>query len=99
MNGWISSGIGRLRLVTLLEGISWLILLFIAMPLKYVYGQPEWTRIVGTAHGALFVFFLLFLIMQSIQYNWKMRRTFLVFLSSLIPFGFIYADRKYLQEP
>ena len=48
----------HLRLVALLEGSSFLVLLFIAMPLKYLADQPLAVRIVGSIHGLLFVIFM-----------------------------------------
>ncbi|UTW62418.1 DUF3817 domain-containing protein [bacterium SCSIO 12741] len=98
MKNWLTTGLGRLRLITLLEGISWLVLLFVAMPLKYFFDQPEWTKMVGSAHGALFVLFVMLLMKQSMEYNWKFSRSLLLFLSSLVPFGFIYADKRLLKE-
>lgn len=89
--------LGKLRLVGIAEGISFLILLFIAMPLKYGAGMPEAVRIVGTAHGILFVLFLLYLLSCKIERDWPMRKAMALVGWSMLPFGNFYADAKILK--
>lgn len=86
------------RGISLLEGLSLLALLFIAMPLKYIWGNPEYVRIVGMAHGLLFVAYVLFAIMTKFELNWKVKTLFIVFAASVIPFGTFYVDKKYLSK-
>jgi integral membrane protein len=89
--------LGRLRVIAFAEGISFLILLFIAMPLKYIWGQPMAVRQVGSAHGLLFVLYILLVVMCRIEYNWSARKTWILLLISVIPFGNFYADKHYLR--
>lgn len=84
---------GRLRLVAFVEGISYLVLLGIAMPLKYAADMPQAVRIVGSAHGALFVALCLALLMVLVEGRLTFVRSVLVFLSSLLPFGTFVIDR------
>lgn len=93
----IKSALGRLRVIAFLEGVSYLILLGIAMPLKYLAGIPEAVRVVGMAHGVLFVLFVILLIQVAVERSWSFKKTFLSFLSSLIPFGTFYADVKWFR--
>ena len=93
----IKSALGRLRIIAFLEGVSYLILLGIAMPLKYLAGIPEAVRVVGMAHGVLFVLFVILLIQVAVERSWSFKKTFLSFLSSLIPFGTFYADVKWFR--
>lgn len=86
--------IAFLRTVAFIEGISYLILLFIAMPLKYAWGKPEMVRIVGMAHGVLFVTFCISLLHTFIVAKWPLGRAALVFLASIIPFGPWLIDRR-----
>ena len=86
------------RGISLLEGLSLLALLFVAMPLKYVWGNPEYVRVVGMAHGLLFVAYILFAIMTKFELNWKVKTLFIVFAASVIPFGTFYVDKKYLSK-
>jgi len=86
------------RGISLLEGLSLLALLFVAMPLKYVWGNPEYVRIVGMAHGLLFVAYILFAIMTKFELNWKPKTLLIVFVASVIPFGTFYVDKKYLSK-
>lgn len=86
------------RGISLLEGLSLLALLFIAMPLKYIWGNPEYVRIIGMAHGLLFVAYVLFAIMTKFELNWKIKTLFIVFAASVIPFGTFYVDKKYLSN-
>ena len=86
------------RGISLLEGLSLLALLFVAMPLKYIWGNPEYVRIVGMAHGLLFVAYILFAIMTKFELNWKSKTLLIVFVASVIPFGTFYVDKKYLSK-
>ncbi|MBF9224019.1 DUF3817 domain-containing protein [Hymenobacter ruricola] len=69
MKELLLTGLGRLRLVAILEGVSFLVLLLVAMPLKYLAGQPQAVRPVGMAHGLLFVLYCFLLIQQKIFYR------------------------------
>lgn len=93
----LKTPLGRLRIIAFAEGMSFLILLFIAMPLKYIWQQPMAVRQVGSIHGLLFVLYVLLLVMCSIEYRWKWGKTALLFLASIIPFGTFYADKRYLR--
>ncbi|MEL7369613.1 MAG: DUF3817 domain-containing protein [Myxococcota bacterium] len=92
------SAVAWLRTVGIVEGISWLVLLFIAMPLKYGFGQPAAVRIVGTAHGGLFVLFVVLLGVAHIVRRWTIVRSFGLFLSALFPFGFLFVERSLKTE-
>ena len=88
------TSLGRLRIIAFLEGISFLLLVFIAVPLKYWAGMPTPTQILGMAHGALFVLYILFLIQVVIDLGWNFQKTALGLLASVVPFGTFYADAK-----
>jgi integral membrane protein len=94
----LKSSLGRLRIIAFLEGISFLLLLGIAMPLKYMAGIPEGVQIIGMAHGVLFVLYVLLLIQVTIEKNWSWTKAALGFLASLVPFGTFYADAKWFKE-
>lgn len=93
----LSNTLGRLRLTGILEGISYLILLAIAMPLKYLSGKPEMVSVVGMAHGVLFVLYIALTLLSKMQYIWTWNRVFLLWLASIIPFGTLYVDYKLLR--
>ncbi|MDQ3290757.1 MAG: DUF3817 domain-containing protein [Bacteroidota bacterium] len=90
--------IRRFRVVGIIEGISYLILLGIAMPLKYWAGIPEMVKIVGWAHGVLFVLFGVALLNVWIARRWSFGRAVLAFLASLVPFGTFIFDRSLKRE-
>jgi integral membrane protein len=94
----LTTALGRLRIVAFVEGISFLVLLGIAMPLKYFFDLPQAVRVVGMAHGLLFVLYVLLLIQVAIEYRWSFLKVVLAFLASLIPFGTFYADVKWFRE-
>lgn len=94
---YLTTTIGRLRLVGFLEGVSFLLLLGVAMPLKYFAGQPEAVRVVGMAHGILFLLYLWATVLAALEYKWSWSRSLLVALASLLPFGPFYADTKWLK--
>lgn len=90
--------IGRLRLISLLEGISFLVLLGIAMPLKYAAGMPGAVKVVGWAHGVLFVLFLLALGEAQAAGRWPFSRIAGAFIASVVPFGSFVLERKLRAE-
>ena len=93
----LKSQIGRLRLVGILEGISFLTLLFIAMPLKYMMGLPQAVKVMGALHGALFILYLISLIETKIEFDWSYKRVAILIVASLLPFGTFYTDNKILN--
>ena len=92
MNLLISS-LGRLRVVAFLEGMSFLVLLLIAMPLKYAFGQPLAVKHVGMAHGVLFVTYAFLLLIVGLERGWGFRKMALGFVASLVPLGTFWADK------
>jgi len=96
---WIKTSLGRLRVIGFWEGVSFLVLLGIAMPLKYFAGQPGAVRVVGMAHGILFMLYVWAAIQTALDRNWTWRRTGLVLLASVLPAGPFVVDAKLLREP
>ena len=86
--------IAFLRTIALIEGASFLVLLFLAMPLKYILGWPQAVRVVGMAHGVLFVIFCLSLLQTWIVARWPIGRAALIFGASIVPFGPWLIDRR-----
>jgi len=93
----LSSALARLRLVGFLEGVSFLVLLVVAMPLKYFAGMPEAVRVVGMAHGALFIGYVLTIIHAHLEYDWPWKRSALLLLAAFLPLGPFIADKKILR--
>lgn len=87
-----------LRKVGLLEGVSLLVLLFIAMPLKYVWQQPGAVKIVGWIHGVLFVLFVLLLLRVYDQKSWPFKKVIIGFVAAFLPFGTFIFDRQLKKE-
>lgn len=88
----LSDALGRFRLIALLEGTSYLLLLFIAMPLKYMMDMPQMVTWVGRAHGLLFVLYVLAGISVAIDRRWSVKLMAGAFVASLIPFATFYLD-------
>ena len=84
------------RIISVLEAIAFLVLLGIAMPLKYIWDMPEMVQTVGMAHGVLFVLYVLGAIYMFKKLNWTVLELFIVIMCSVLPFGPFYAERKYL---
>jgi integral membrane protein len=93
----LKTAVGRLRFIGWWEGVSFLVLLGIAMPLKYLAGEPGAVRVVGMAHGLLFVLYVLAAIHAALEYNWSWKRTSLVLLASVVPAGPFIVDAKILR--
>lgn len=92
------SDIGRLRMAGIAEGISFVTLLFIAMPAKYIAGDPGLVWYVGWVHGFLFLLYILALITVKINLEWKFKRTIVAFVASLVPFGTFIMDKSLRKE-
>ena len=86
------------RLVALLEGVSYILLLFVAVPLKYWGGDEQWVKLLGMPHGLLFVSYVIFAFLIKENENWGMKDLGIVLLASILPFGTFYVDWKYLKK-
>ena len=86
--------VSLLRLAAIVEGLSLLLLLFIAMPLKYYYGNMEIVPVVGMTHGILFIVFVVLSSFVSQRKAWSDRFWALLVLSSIVPFATFAMDRK-----
>ena len=84
----------KFRKIAKLEGISFLILLFIAMPLKYVVGLEVATKIVGPIHGGLWMWFLYLQYLAYKEYEWDIKFNLFAFIMSIVPFGTMWLDKK-----
>lgn len=88
---------GRFIHIARWEGTSYLLLLFIAMPLKYGFGWGYAVTYVGWVHGLLFAAYGLALVQIWVQERWSFGRAFLAGLVSLLPFGTFWFEKKYLK--
>ena len=86
-----------LRYSALTEGVSWLVLLFIAMPLKYVWGDPSFVKIVGMAHGVLFILLIALLLQTFMEERINMKEAITIFVASFLPFGTFFTDKSLRQ--
>jgi integral membrane protein len=86
--------IKQFRIVAFLEGWSFLILLFVAMPLKYMMGILIATKIAGMLHGVLFIWFIIALFGAAKEQEWDFKFSTLAFIASVIPFGTFFLDKK-----
>jgi integral membrane protein len=84
----------RFRWISLIEGISFLVLLFIAMPLKYTMDMPLAVTYVGWAHGALFILYIYLVFPTARSLKWEFSRTLFAIIASVIPFGPFIFDRN-----
>lgn len=96
---FLTTDVGRLRLLGMIEGVSMLLLLFVAMPLKYWAGKPEMVTVVGQAHGLLFILLVVFALYLGIKNAWSFKKvTFWVWVGSVFPFGTFVVDHKILKK-
>lgn len=85
------------RIVAFLEGVSYILLLGIAVPIKYGFNDPTYVKLLGMPHGLLFVAYIFLAFMVSSELNWKSKTLWIVLLASIIPFGTFYIEKKYLK--
>ncbi|WP_417887906.1 DUF3817 domain-containing protein [Zunongwangia sp.] len=85
------------KIISTLEAISFLLLLLVAMPLKYIWGMPQMVQVLGMAHGILFVLYVLGAYYMYEILNWKIKSLLVAIFCSVIPFGPFYVERKMLK--
>jgi integral membrane protein len=99
MKNLLLTQVGRLRIIAILEGISLLILVFVAMPLKYILHYEDGSKIMGPIHGALFLLFVFNTLSVGVAQGWKFKTTtWKVLLACIIPFGTFYIDKHILKK-
>lgn len=99
MKKYFITSIGRLRLYGFLEGVSLLVLVLIAVPLKYYFDNPSWVKSIGPVHGALFLLFVFNALRVGVEEHWKFKETtWKVIVACFIPFGTFYLDHKLLRH-
>ncbi|RCR70755.1 DUF3817 domain-containing protein [Larkinella punicea] len=94
----LKTPLSRFRFIGILEGISYLVLLGIAMPLKYWAGWPLAVKYVGWAHGVLFIAYLIALIAVAFDRRWSFVRVIVAFIASLVPFGTFWLEGRLKRE-
>lgn len=91
---FLTMNIQTLRVVGFLEGISFLLLLFVAMPMKYIFDNPILVKYVGMGHGVLFILFLIVLFVVCEKQKWSLKMFILGLIASILPFGPFVFDTK-----
>jgi integral membrane protein len=94
----LSTSLGRFRTISFIEGVSALLLFFVAMPIKYIGGIPEAVKYPGWVHGLLFVLYIFIMLETAISNRWSFKLIVLATLASIIPFGPFVFDRYFLKE-
>jgi integral membrane protein len=90
--------IALFRITGWLEGGSYLLLLFVAMPLKYIWDQPLAVSIVGMAHGVLWIVYCAAALWLALRDQWGIKKLLYAWIASLLPFGPFVFDHKYLYR-
>lgn len=86
------------RIVGVLEGVSYLLLLFVATPIKYFGNDEHYVKLLGMPHGMLFIIYIVLAFMLKAPEKWDQKTFRIVLVASIIPFGTFYMDKKYLQN-
>lgn len=84
--------------ISTLEAVSFLVLLFVGMPLKYMAGNPTWVEVLGPIHGVLFILYVIGAIYMAKKLKWTNKMLLISILCSVLPFGPFYVERKYLPK-
>ena len=85
------------KIVAFLEGVSYILLLFIAVPIKYWGGDEKWVKLLGMPHGILFFGYVALAVFLNSIEDWSYRDLFVILICSIFPFGTFYVDWKYLK--
>lgn len=86
------------KIVSLLEGLSYLFLLFGGVPYKYLAGNPALVKALGMPHGLLFIAYIVIALLIREEMKWDGKTTFIVLIASILPFGTFYVNKKYVDE-
>tara|TARA_B100001287_G_C22636764_1_gene507965 strand:+ start:940 stop:1227 length:288 start_codon:yes stop_codon:yes gene_type:complete len=86
------------RIIALLEGLSFIFLVFLGMPLKYLYGNEILIKLLGMPHGILFIIYVLTAILFKNKLELNIKELLIVLIASVIPFGTFYIDYKFLKS-
>lgn len=86
------------RITSFLEGLSYILLLFVGVPLKYVGQNEIVVKLLGMPHGVLFVAYIVIALLIRARMKWDGKTTLVVLVASILPFGTFYINRKYLKE-
>ena len=90
--------VGRVRVVGMMEGVSFLLLMGVAMPLKYWAGMPAAVKWTGWIHGILFILYGLVVLMALLHGRLSFRKAVLAFVASLVPLGPFLLDRRLVED-
>jgi len=86
------------RVIAFLEGISYVALIFIAVPVKYWMGNEQYVKLIGMPHGVLFITYIFLALLFKKQENWNFKIFSIIILASILPFGTFYVDTKYFSK-
>ncbi len=86
------------KIVSFLEGVSYILLLLIAVPIKYIGGNECWVKILGMPHGVLFILYIIMACIIKKKQQWSNKEFLIILIASLIPFGTFYVNNKYLKK-
>ena len=86
------------RIIAFLEGLSYVLLLGIATPIKYLANDPQYVKLLGMPHGLLFIGYIVLAILLRPEMKWNIKTFSIILIASIIPFGTFYIDRKYLKN-
>ncbi|WP_299554583.1 DUF3817 domain-containing protein [Seonamhaeicola sp.] len=91
------SFVNLFRVIAFLEGVSYILLLFIATPIKHFADDPQYVKLLGMPHGILFMLYVVLAFVLKSDYNWDAKQFRGVLLAAIIPFGTFFIERKYLK--
>jgi len=86
------------RIIALLEGVSYILLMTIGLYFKYLLNDDTYVKLLGMPHGILFMLYILIAFLLRKQEQWSFINFVIILFASLIPFGTFYIDRKYLLK-
>ena len=92
------SMLNTFRIIAFLEGVSYILLLFVAVPVKYLMDDSQYVKMLGMPHGLLFISYITLAILLRSEFKWNTKNFGFILLASIIPFGTFYIDRKYLKH-
>lgn len=90
--------LGRMRMASVLEASTLALLVFVAVPLKHVFGMPQAVSVMGPAHGVAFLFYLWMLIQSHVQIGWSGREWLRMVLCAFVPLAGFVNERLLKQR-
>ncbi len=94
----IETALRNYRIAAWITGIGLAVLVFVALPLKYFFGQPQLTSVVGVTHGFLYMIYIVCTLLLAERCRWKPLDALLILIAGTVPLASFFAEHRVTQR-